>query len=174
MPTTEQGVTFGVGDQKGLMSEAHWYDSHDLMVKIGKEAHVFHKILLDWVGKGKTSVIMDVKFGNEVWNYPVVQYEMDYSKDASDGDKTHVTCTIWFADDAVPPDYVGTKSYYSEYGRAYNYWLHGDIGDPDDGEWESASVYDHPDLIWHPLFVHSGDHGAFGTGKPTWLIQILS
>ncbi|MBE9569245.1 MAG: hypothetical protein IMF11_01345 [Proteobacteria bacterium] len=168
---TKCGITFDVGDQKGLLSEAHWYDPVDLILRIGNNAHDYHKILLNWVGNG-VAVVMDVYLGDQVWNYPVVKYRMQYKKDATDPNKTHVTCTIWFADDAVPPDFVGLQYYPSTSGKKYYYWLLGDIINPSDGEWENVSVNDHPDLVWHPDYDASGFHGALGDGD-TWLREIL-
>lgn len=172
-PKVKQGITFDVGDLKGLMSEAHWFDNASPALKITNNAHVFHKTLIDYVGNG-LAVIMDVSLGNKIFNHPVAQYQITYKKDAGDPNKTHVTCTIWFISDYVTPDYVGSKGYPSEFGREYTYWLKGDVTNPVDGGWEGVSVSDHPDAIWRPLWSDAAWHGPFGSGKPTYLIDIMS
>jgi hypothetical protein len=173
-PKTRQNITFSIGDQKGLMAEAHWYDSTDLIVAIGASAHVFHKIVIDWIGKAKVPLNMDVTLGSVVNNHPMAAYEMAYAPDMADSQKHHVTCTLFGVGYAASIDGVGINPYGSAYGIDFTYWIRGDKDNPSDGGWEGASVNDHPDLIWHPVFVTSGFHGAFGAGEPKLLIEILS
>ncbi len=154
-PITKKGVMFDVGDQKGLMSEAYFYCSAIVNKKIDTEPHVFHKILLDYVGKSKKSVMVEKSPGTPVWWFPVAKYEMSYEKDMADPAKTHVTCRIWFSDVLSDPDFVGTVAkpievYPSPYGMKYFYWISGDISNPTDGGWEKGSVYDHPDYVVYP------------------------
>jgi transglutaminase elicitor len=173
-PKIKQNIAFSIGDQKGLVSEAHWYDNADLSVIIGKEAHVFHKILIDWIGKARLPLIMDVSLGAMVNNHPVAAYRMTYSPDAADPQKNHVICTLFGIGYAWSPDNVGTTPLGPATGIDFTYWIKGDKANPSYGEWEGASINDHPDVIWHPVFVASSFHGAFGAGTPAFLIEVLS
>ena len=175
-PKTKQGITFTVGDQKGLMTEAHWYDNVDLWQPVSGttlEAHVFHKTLIDWIGKGKEAVIMDVSFGPVKNNHPISVYKMQYVTDANDPSKTHVTCMVWGSNYA-PKDFVGTEkkpceSWPNPYGKTYYYWISGSISNPTNGGWEKGCETDHSDFIWHPLYFPSNY-----IVKDQWVKDILS
>lgn len=170
---SKNGISFSVGDQKGLMTEYHWFDTLVLAQKIGADAAKFHKLVIDWVGKAKLAVIMDTSLGTAIYNHAVGAYQMAYQKDATDPTCTHVTATIFFVDYASP-DYVGTMGYPSHYGKKYKYWIKGDLAAPTSGAWEDYSTSDHPDAIWRPYPSKTGKRGPFGQGLPSELLQILS
>jgi|GEM_PF-1078228 len=154
---TKRGVDFAIGDQKGLLTECHYddpvngdfwgtrYNGPDDDIN-DIYPHDFHNVLLDEIGADSTSVVMDTCATEQVWNYPAYMYSMKYDPDIGDPSKTHVTCTVWFADDNVDPDYVGTDSF----TKTYYYYLTGGTSNPTGGAWEGDSVNDHPDFVWHP------------------------
>lgn len=158
--TVKLEIPFAVGDLKGLLTEVHCTDSIDLWRGqrgwSGRndwlEAHVFHWVLLNWVGNGEP-VVMDIEKRPEVWNHPAYKFEMTSQPDGADSEKTHVTCKVWFVTDGVPPDYVGTKAF----SRTYKYWIKGDFKNPSAGDWEQG---DHPGFIWHPDYVNITAAGA--------------
>jgi hypothetical protein len=86
-----------------------------------------------------------------VWNHPVVAYRMVGLPEPGRPDLTQVSCTIWYADDAVAPDFLGTK-YLS---KTYTYVLQGDYQSPKAAEWTGPSSYDHPHFAWHPAYAQS-------------------
>ncbi|MEM3444710.1 MAG: pre-peptidase C-terminal domain-containing protein [Thermoplasmata archaeon] len=159
---TVQGVSFTVGDLKGLLTESYYSSSCDLFVGTrynGPSNNVqdvfpkdFHITLLKWIGKMKKAVIMDITATEEVWNYPAYKYSMTVTNDTQDSSKKHFVVKVWFADDGVWKDYVGTKSF----TITYKYWLKFSVNGIIDGAWEggsentNADAQAHPDFIWHP------------------------
>ncbi|MGC9060557.1 MAG: hypothetical protein ACP5JR_04920, partial [Thermoplasmata archaeon] len=159
---TLQGITFTVGDLKGLLTESYYSSSCDLFVGTrynGPSNNVqdvfpkdFHITLLKWIGTQKKAVVMDIVATEEVWNYPAYKYVMSATNDTTDTSKKHFTVTVWFADDGVSKDYVGTKSF----TITYKYWLKFSVNGIIDGAWEggsentNANSQAHPDFIWHP------------------------
>ena len=159
-PIEHKGVKFAVGDQKGLLTVAHNGDPVDLIRRIGSdEAHIFHAAVLQSIGKEKRALIFDTKLDpidpvtrqplREVWNYPAYKYSCSYT---DLGDATwDVEMKLWFADDAVVPNHVGTRNW-PEDGKPkiYTYRISGDQANPDAGHWNGRSIGDHPDLLWRP------------------------
>ena len=85
----------------------------------------------------------------EVWNYPAYRYECSYT--ALGGDQYDVTMQLWFADDGVQPDFVGTQNWPEEgKPKVYTYRIRGDKANPRSGVWTGRSIGDHPDLVWRP------------------------
>lgn len=159
-PRELSGVRFTVGDQKGLLSICHNADPVDLIRRLGTdEAHIFHAAILQSIGKERRALICDTKLDpidpatkqplREVWNYPAYRYECEY---AELGDATwDVTMRLWFADDAVVPDFVGTKNWPEEgKPKVYYYRITGNKANPTSGHWTRQSIGDHPDLVWRP------------------------
>jgi hypothetical protein len=162
-PTTPRSVAtihFGIGDQKGLLTVVHNADPVDVIRSLGhSDAHVFHQLLIQSIGRERRGVIFDTKLDpldpetgqsqREVWNYPAYRYECRYQ---ARGDSTwDVTASVWFASDFVPPDFVGIKNWpVDRQPKVYTYRIHGSRERPTAGVWLDASVKDHPDLVWRP------------------------
>lgn len=155
-----RGISFGVGDQKGLLTVCHNGDPVDMIRRLGSDdAHIFHAAILQSIGKEQRGLIFDTKLDpidpttkqpvREVWNYPAYKYECKYR--SLGNDTWDVTMQLWFADDGVMPDFVGTRNWPDE-GKAkeYTYRITGDKANPASGRWTSRSVGDHPDLVWRP------------------------
>ena len=155
-----RGIRFGVGDQKGLLTVCHNGDPVDLIRRLGSDdAHVFHAAVLQSIGKDRRGLIFDTKLDpidpetkkpvREVWNYPAYRYECSYT--ALGGDQYDVTMQLWFADDGVQPDFVGTRNWPEEdKPKVYTYRIRGDKANPRSGVWMGRSIGDHPDLVWRP------------------------
>jgi hypothetical protein len=154
------GISFEVGDQKGLLTVCHNGDPVDVIRKIGEnDAHLFHAMLIQSIGKEKRGLIFDTKLDpidpetgeptREVWNYPAYRYEFIYTQKGSD--TWDVTASVWFADDAVEPNFIGTKNWpLGEGPKVYVYRISGDQERPSSGMWIGGSRQDHPDLMWRP------------------------
>ncbi|MCP4112419.1 MAG: hypothetical protein GY749_43990 [Desulfobacteraceae bacterium] len=161
-PGNLQGVHFRVGDKKGLLT-LHYDNNYEIISygkryddKIEKDINDiypggmtgFHQTLINYISHQGLPIVMDMDPGLQVWNYPIYRYEMEWY---DEGNRRHVTCKVWMADDIVPPDYVGTLSH----EKTYTYWLetdgNGEIRDAP-GEWEGRSIDDHPDFLWFPFF----------------------
>ncbi len=155
-----QSVTLTVGDQKGLLAVTHAQDvanhygdrfgdgagsedPHDL------EPCTLWEILRTHIKQQKVALVMDLEPGPEVWNYPVYAYRVEYSPVG--GGWQNAQLALWAADDAVPPDHVGTSVHYQTYNfrfRLYN----GSIV-MGSGQWVGQSLESHPDFAWYPYVV---------------------
>lgn len=161
-PAVRAGITFSVGDLKGLLTEVHCTDSLDLwkgwrdVIPPYKEDELnaleFHWVMRNWVGNGEP-VVMDIEKKPAVWNHPAYKCKMTPYPDRFGLRRTHIKCDVWFASGNVSLDYVGTKTLV----KSYRYWIEGDIEDPSDGDWEQ---FDRPGFIWHPDYVDTTAPGA--------------
>jgi hypothetical protein len=148
-PSVIQNIVYHVGDKKGLISLAHDLD-FSINERVGVDAapELFHYWLLDKIKDQGLSFYGDLDPGEQVWNYPIYKYEMTTT---SEGSKLYVTCQIWYADDQVDPDYVGTKPL----SNLYYYTLNMSGDEITGGEWTGKSVYDHPQILISPLIRSS-------------------
>ena len=138
-PSSENNIIFRVGDKKGLLTLAHNND-------LGERAHgsapeVFHFWLLYYIKDRGKAFVADLDAGEEVWSYPIYKYEMESS---ISGEIESVWVRVYYADDLVEPDYMGTKTRTAVY--TYNLFLDGD-GAIYGGEWTGESISEHPDLL---------------------------
>jgi hypothetical protein len=135
-------------------------------------AGFFHIAITNILGKFKTSFVVDVTAGAEVWDQPVRGYEVMETKEYSRADaaqKFFETNEYPFNNDATKLIFVRTKlSWMNEAiedgpligtghadqhtnSREYTYLLESDsqnqiLG----GEWVQDSRSDHPDFLWFP------------------------
>jgi hypothetical protein len=156
-PRTVGQVSFGVGDQKGLLAACHAQDvansygdrygdgqgSEDAQDLSPDE---LWRILQLYIKQNKIPLVMDLEPGEEVWNYPVYQYEVEY-QNRGDG-WCDAVLTLVAADDDVEPDYVGTKESVHQYTFRFRF-ENGAVA-IGSGQWTGDSVGDHPDFAWYP------------------------
>lgn len=159
-PRQVAGIRFGIGDQKGLLTVVHNADPNDIIRGLGlNDAHIFHQLLLQSIGREGRAIICDTKLDpidpqtgqqtREVWNYPAYRYECSYNQIGAG--TWDVTTQVWFANDAVHPDFVGTKNWPVDgQPKVYTYRITGNQENPATGVWIGTSVNDHPDIIWRP------------------------
>ena len=151
-------IVFGVGDQKGLLAACHAADvSNSYGDRYGDHAgsedrNDIHpdelwRLLQLYVHQQRIPLILDLEAGEEIWNYPVYQYEVEYAAEA-DGWQAG-TMTLVAADDNVVPDYVGTQYIV----RRYTFRVQFKDGALvlGTGQWTGPSVQDHPDFAWYPF-----------------------
>ncbi len=133
-------VIFNVGDIKGLLTAI--YDNVKFITYDFRYPIYFHDILNQYIKEYKVPVVMNLgsedEEKDEVWNYPVYKYDTSHR---SVGTKVEYTTTIYFADDNVDPDYVGTK----ELHRTYTYFLELDGDIIIDSGWTGSSISNHPE-----------------------------
>ncbi|MBI4493847.1 MAG: hypothetical protein HY690_13730 [Chloroflexi bacterium] len=155
-PREAFGVTFSVGDLKGLLSDYHFADAAAWTFGEGGTVDPadFHRALLDWVaGKGKGFVLTFEMADGEVWSFPVYRFETAWGPDPEVFGLWRVSTTVWVANPDVPPDFVGLKPYPGPEGKTFQYVLEGDPRDPSAGAWTGASErgrFAHPGRIWYP------------------------
>lgn len=145
LPSSENNIIFRVGDKKGLLTLAHNSDIGEL--GNGAQPEVFHFWLLKYIKDQREAFVADLWTGEEVWSYPIYKYEMESSRN---GNVESVSVTVYFADDAVEPDYRGTKV--RAYHYTYDLSLDG-TGAITGGQWTGASITDHPELLSFSLDV---------------------
>ena len=155
-PRDVLGITFSVGDLKGLLVDYHFGDAAAWSYGGDGELNPadFHRQLLDWLGGTGKGFVVTFDLGNgEVWSYPAYRFDSEWSMDATEPDVWHVKTTVWMADMDVPVNFVGTRPYPGPAGKTFEYILRGDPRDPSDGAWTGASQrggFAHPGRIWYP------------------------
>lgn len=151
------GIEFKVADQKGLLSELYmntycnfygnrnWGRPGDDYNDIYPDE--FHRLLINYIASGKSAMICDTEAGRMVWNFPLYKFESNWSTGWFDDRKLKVTTTVYFVDDNVRPDFIGTKWFSQR--LTYNLILDGQ-GNIVSGEWTGDSKANHPDFVWVP------------------------
>ncbi len=142
-PSSIDNMIFYVGDKKGLLTYAHEQDWAIARSVTVSNPAIFHNWLNEYIRDKGVAFYADLDPGPEVWNYPVFRFNMNITESYN---KLDVTCQIWYADDQVDPDYVGTK----ERTKIYTYTVDIYKGEIVDGEWTGASIYDHPQKVLYP------------------------
>lgn len=145
LPSSENNIVFRVGDKKGLLTLAHNSDIGELGQ--GTQPEVFHEWLLKYIKDQGEAFVADLWAGAEVWSYPIYKYEMQASRN---GSVESVWVRIYYADDAVAPDYRGTQVRTADY--TYDLFLDG-AGAITGGQWTVRSIADHPELLSFSLDV---------------------
>jgi hypothetical protein len=157
-PSTVDGVTFSVADQKGLLASWHFADRVAWSYgddERGVAAPDFHRQLLRWIGDQKKPFVVSAFAGSQqIDNYPAYRYRVVYRPDEKDPARTHVRATLWLVDYQVDPNFVGVKHWPSDEGKLYEYFVVGDRANPSGGDWEGVSAngasYARPWRIWYP------------------------
>ena len=169
---TVAGIAFDVGDRKGLLSEAYIgadasYPCGDRYRGPGDDPddpspYDFHRTIVSRLGVEREAIVFDVNRFEAVWNHPAYRYEMSTQRDPSIGNRLHVTCNVWYADDGVHADFVGTQAGISAIPLTgplgYRYYLTVDSSDnPVIGQsaWEAPypsvpDAFRNPDFAWVP------------------------
>lgn len=157
----QPAIALQVGDQKGLISVCHASDvansygerfsdgdSSDDRLDLAPDA--LWRLLKLYVKQQGVPLILDVEAGNEVWNYPIYAYQIDYRRLGS-SNKHAARLILWMADDAVPPDFVGVKVRRHTY--EFTVQMRSGSVVMGSGRWTGPSAKDHPDFAWYPYVV---------------------
>ena len=137
LPSSENNIIFRVGDKKGLLTLAHNSDIGEL--PNGSVPEEFHFWLLNYIKDQGKAFVADLDPGDEVWSYPIYRYEMQTSETET---SSRFRVRIYYADDVVIPDYMGTLVRTSDY--TYDLFLDG-AGAITGGQWTGDSIADHPE-----------------------------
>lgn len=145
-PSSEDNIIFRVGDKKGLLSLVH---NRDVKESAGAASpDVFHYWLLNYIKDQKAAFVADLDGGEEVWSYPIFKYDMESTRTSS---TEWVSVKIYYTDDMVPPDYMGSQINTATY--TYKLYLNG--GQITDGEWTDNSIEEHPEKLTFPLMQNT-------------------
>ena len=184
-------VTFAPQDVKALMAEIHMSVDYEFLggnrcelttpALPGGRADptvmgdcedinpgTLHAAVTNWIGKKGHVLIMDSYAADQVWNYPVIKYEVTSQEAVSEADaKAAVTPggtkyifnpnATQFISMATKLTYVEAlkgeilgKRYIATMDLTYILELNAD-GEIVGGEWTGASQKDHPDFLWVAL-----------------------
>jgi hypothetical protein len=151
------GIEFKVADMKGILSEVYmntycnfhgnrnWGRPGDDQNDIYPDE--FHRILMNYIASGKSAIVCDTDAGRMVWNFPLYRFESKWTTGWFDENKLKVTTVVYFADDNVRPDHIGTK-WFSQ-TLTYNLILDNQ-GNIVSGEWTGDSRKNLPAFVWVP------------------------
>ncbi len=145
LPSSEENLVVRVGDKKALLTLCH---DHVLAQKAesGRDPANLHRWLLEYIGQQKRSFIADLVPTEEVWFFPIYAYDMQTQRVTAMTES--VTTAIFYADDNVHPDYMGTR----ERKKTYTYTLSLDAaGNITGGWWTGRSETDHPAILILPI-----------------------
>jgi hypothetical protein len=163
VPTVNnQTCNVGVGDQKGMFAASHNQDlANSFGDRFGDGAgsedpndiapDVLWRVLKTYIKEQGIPIVCDVEAGPEVWNYPVYAYQVSYEE--TGGGQYLCQMSLLMAEDAVPPDYVGTHVRRQTY--QFTCQIRNGAVVVGSGRWVGASVKDHPDFAWHPYLAKS-------------------
>ena len=145
------GTLFRVGDKKGLLTvkyDGTIFNKYPILTPLD-----FHQLLETFIRDQQTPVIIDLGTNGEIWNFPVYEYETEYSVS---GSVRHYTTTIYYASDGVHPDFVGTITM----STTYYYYIKTDpLGEIIDSGWEGSSIIEPPVNGFEPLGTVSRNPG---------------
>lgn len=191
-PKIIQGVRFDVRDQKALLAESWMEFSGDFLGnRVDSDTDFssaafwdvvpaqFHLLLADVVSRQNLGIILDRYTGQEIWNQPLVAYQIEkITKSDYLGAhpsypsifRVNVTAKIWWASDAVAPDEITPKFDFDRLGDEFNdyffpgrvlryeLWLDGPVVFDENGEMtESGDI-----LV---MDAGEGDHYVGGVWK---------
>jgi len=154
-PTRVNGVEFGVGDIKALLTEAamevsadfygnrvDWGSDFDSPKMEDTIPAQYFLVLTNYMGKLGQTVLIDRYTTDQVWNQPVAGYRFEYprpsdylgaSREAPDVHRIIVRSTIWWARDDVPandltvPFEYAPNMHYEERPLEMELWLDGPV-----------------------------------------------
>lgn len=155
-----------VGDQKGWLAVCHDDDVANFYGDrfgdgIGSDdpqdiaPDELWMVLRRHIKEQGVPIVLDLEPGPQVWNYPAFAYRIDHQPVRA-GSPTHQgTMSIWFADDAVPKNFVGLKRVFQRY--RFQVEMRNDSVVMGTGKWIGESVKNHPDFAWFPYVVRSSN-----------------
>lgn len=148
LPASIDNVVFRVGDKKGLLTIAHDQDLSEW--GDGSDPVQFHYWMLNYIRDRKRPFIADLDPGNEAWNYPIFKYDMTT---VALGSRESIRVTVYYADDNVEPDYIGTRVQQETY--TYDIQVDGD-GRITGGQWTGLSIKNHPEAMFASILPDPG------------------
>ena len=170
-----------IGDQKGLLAAAH---TKDITNSYGTRSETndptkpeyidltpdqLWRYLKWYIKQQGLPLVMDLEPGKQVWNYPVYAYRIRYNR--TGGNDYRGLITIWYAEDNVPPDYVGTKIGTRTYHCTFK--MRGGSVVMGSGHWIGPSIRNHPDFAWSPYVVKS-ENPSIDYGKIRQMLGLSS
>ncbi len=156
-------VSLDIGDQKGLLTACHTEDlANSWGARFGDgegsedpqdlRPDLLWRLLKLHLGQQGVPLVLDVEAKEEVWNYPVYEYQISYRPDDGVGRPApsayRGSLTLLMADDGVPPAYRGTKV--RKETCEFRFQMRNGNVVMGSGQWIGPSQKDHPDFAWYP------------------------
>lgn len=151
------GQVFHVGDSKGLLCVVHnadpatfWGDRYGDGINDDRQdirPCLLWQVLRSHMRDRRLPLIIDFDAGPEVWNMPVYQYEVRYTRR---GHRVQGRMTLWLVGFSGDADAVGSATG----TKTYEFVVRVDGGGNvvlGSGEWTGPSRSDHPDFAWFPV-----------------------
>lgn len=151
------GQVFHVGDSKGLLCVVHnadpatfWGDRYGDGINDDRQdirPCLLWQVLRSHMRDRRLPLIIDFDAGPEVWNMPVYQYEVRYTRR---GRRVQGRMTLWLVGFSGDADAVGSATG----TKTYEFVVRVDGGGNvvlGSGEWTGPSRSDHPDFAWFPV-----------------------
>lgn len=152
-------IALTVGDQKGWLSASHAFDvanyygdrygdgegSEDIQDMAPDMLWQLMKLFIKQHG---VPLVMDLDAGEQVWNYPVFAYRIEYYPSPMGGGWYEGYLQLCAADDSVPPDFVGTVPHLQNY--TFVFQMRDGAVVMGSGRWTGYSMVSHPDFAWYP------------------------
>ena len=147
---------FTVGDLKGLLTACHAQDVANVYggrnEGTGPDNDIapdeLWRLLKLYIQQQHIPLIVDTDPGVQVWNYPIYSYRVVFNPVDRSGTNNCVL-EIFMADDAVGPDYLGSKLRYERYG--FTCRMSGSNVIAGSGKWTNPNH--HPDFAWYPYLA---------------------
>ena len=171
-PTTSRtlnGVEFWVRDLKGLLCEMYFNCANGTTYEIYEDQPTpgkFWQLLRNEIGgvnpiNGQAmAFIGELYYGDQIWNYPIYYYSVDYSGYPFSG-----TMTIHVASDASPAYADSTKLYYKTYTYHFlGVYLDSSNEPTDSGTWTDTGSASRPETIWRPYYADTWTKYVANTG----------
>jgi len=130
---------------------------------------LLHRLLIENIKVRGRGMVADTSWSRSVWNYPVYGYEMEWAPLWFFHSRVWVTLTLYFADDGVKPEFVGTKTFTKTFHYILNLNGRGEIIG---GFWDPRSLWDHPDFVWIPTADAPADGGENPCLSPALVHEI--
>jgi hypothetical protein len=149
-------LSLDIADEKGMLTACH---TQDVANTYGQRYNgpgddpddiypdELWRVLRLYVKQQGVPLILDLDPREEVWNYPVYAYRVDFEP-AGSGDMYQCRMDIWMADDGVEPGYVGTQVAKQTY--EFTCKMRQGAVVAGSGKWVGASTKNHPDFAWYP------------------------
>ncbi|CAM2064631.1 DVUA0089 family protein [Sulfidibacter corallicola] len=164
---TAHGITFDVGDIKGLLSEMgydvrlnYWLGRRYGMGNTDLEdprPYDVHRSIINNIGVRRIALVADIDREIQVWNYPVYKYELS-QEDAGEG-RVRFDLEVWYCDAGVAAEFIGLKSRILNWSYTLEVDENGDVVEGDGGAWitnERNPKQTNPDFLWGPDSVTDG------------------
>ncbi len=157
--TGQPPIMLSVGDQKGWLSASHAFDvanyygdrygdgegSEDLQ---DMAPDMLWQLLKAFIKVHGVGIVMDLEAGDQVWNYPVFAYRIEYQPSPMGDGWFEGLLQLCAADDSVPPDFSGTVPHLQDYTFVFR--VRDGAVVMGSGRWTGYSVANHPDFAWYP------------------------